>query len=106
MAIKSVVVPWFSGGALLLGYAAFAWLRGKRALPSTPPPPAHEAFAPLAENLERVPEELALRAEAPHARHSARSAFDHDAQFLDRSIRALDPFQKLATNQPLKAHGH
>lgn len=49
MALKNLVVPWLSGGALLLGYAAFNWLRGPRAsrlISKTTPPTADDNLHP------------------------------------------------------------
>ncbi len=127
MAIKNVVIPWISGGALLLGYAAFAWLRGQRgraAGPASAPdapavldaPEPHDALAgdqyeraPLLDQLKRVPEELALDSEAePASPANSNGAARHaelGALFLGRATSALSRFQNDPNWAPLTSTG-
>ncbi|MET0789929.1 MAG: hypothetical protein ABW061_00280 [Polyangiaceae bacterium] len=100
MAIKNVVIPWVSGGALLLGYAAFAWLRGQRVSRRTERGdtlPANEyEVAPFSDRLEHVPEELAFASEAPLPANSNQAPVprvDRGALFLGRAASALSPFR-------------
>ena len=97
MAIKSVVIPWIGGSAVLLGYAAFAWVRqrsragsARRALT-----PVGYELAPFSDRLEHVPEELALEAEPalPANTNAATRHADLGALFLGRATSALSPFQ-------------
>jgi hypothetical protein len=93
MAIRSVAVPLLSGGALLLGYAAFAWLRPKpRALPRLSEP--REDLEPLSDRLEHVPEESALDLshDPPLDEHASVHPSDLGALFLARATESLDPF--------------
>jgi hypothetical protein len=122
VAIRSVAIPLLSGGALLVGYAAFSWLQSKRAkqLVSAPrtlrevgltePMAQHsaEASAGMCDettpNSERSPElaellELDLELdfeELPqeHAasRHDSVAPEDIGALFLARATDALSPF--------------
>jgi hypothetical protein len=120
VAIKNVVIPWFSGGALVLGYAAFAWLRGRRGGRRADVPDAAVAspsdVAPLAEGLEHVPEELALNSEGlehvpeelaldseaepapesserPRSVHRDGASHHAGALFLGRVSAAFSPFE-------------
>jgi hypothetical protein len=106
VAIKNVVIPWFSGGALVLGYAAFAWLRGRRGVRRADVPDAALAsppdVAPLSEALEHVPEELALNSEAeaapesserPRSVHREGASHHAGALFLGRVSAAFSPFE-------------
>lgn len=99
MAFKSVAVAWLSGGALLVGYAGFAWLRSQRT-----PRRAHryatdanpEDVEPLSQRLERVPEELALDFDAdfepPANSNGRRQRTDLGALFISRATEAFSPF--------------
>ena len=118
MAIKNVVIPWISGGALLLGYAAFAWLRGQRGnaqhltRASEPPdalaPPDAER-APLSDQLKRISEELALDSESQPARpansNGAARHADLGALFLGRATSALSRFENDPNWAPLTSTG-
>jgi hypothetical protein len=94
VAIRSVAFPLLSGGALLLGYAAFAWLRAKPRALLAAQEPSFEHVQPLAEHLEHVP--LALDASSDEGLLeeeplSARSSHIR-ALFLARLTEALSPF--------------
>jgi hypothetical protein len=96
VAIRSVAFPLLSGGALLLGYAAFAWLRAKPRALLAAQEPSFEHVQPLAEHLEHVPESLALDASSDEGLLeeeplSARSSHIR-ALFLARLTEALSPF--------------
>lgn len=93
MAIRSVAVPLLSGGALLLGYAAFAWLRPKpRALSLLSEPRVD--VEPLSDRLEHVPEELALDLanDPPLDERGSVHPSDLGALFLARATESLSPF--------------
>src|SRR4051812_25850033 len=66
VAIRSVAVPWLGGGLMILGYAAFNWLRAKKSsrTRTLAVPRARPSASPLAASLPRVPDELALDLEA------------------------------------------
>ena len=103
MAIRNLAVLWLSGGALLLGYAAFAWLRSKR----RGAPAAAESgrldredVEPLSQRLERVPEELVLDFDTldrdPEYEHPPQSRVIAPRSalgdlFLARATEALSP---------------
>ena len=97
MAFKSVALP-LSGGLVVLGYAAFAWLRTKhgRARSSEPSasPSANEVER-LSSRLEHVPAELALDLDSealPANNNAAPRAAAVGALFLGRANTALSPF--------------
>ena len=94
MAFRSVAVPLLSGGALLIGYAAFAWLRPKRRGPIAVPEP-REALAPLFEQLEQLPEHAALdtTCDPPLDDRAAARPSQLGALFLARASGALSPFE-------------
>ena len=110
MAIKNVVIPWLSGAALLTGYAAFAWVRGRRRPESTliqrassdsdEVAPLSERLEPL-EPLERASEDSATASELPkHDHNSGARHADLGARFLGRASSALSPFQSAANRGP------
>jgi len=94
VAFRSVAVPWLGGGLLVLGYAAFNWLRARRphrhreqaaGLP-------HQLPEPLAASLERVPDELALDLDAeplPANSNASSQRAELSALFLGRASAAL-----------------
>lgn len=103
MAIKNVVIPWIGGGAVLLGYAAFAWLRPRERGPVSRaelPRPEYEV-APRSDQLEPVAEGQALEPESslPAAPSGVARHRDLGALFLGRATSALSPFQ----NEPSRA---
>jgi hypothetical protein len=101
VAYKNVAVAGLGGGALLLGYAGFSWLRAKRAART---PGDHFAVrgarrqdvAPLSERLEHLPEESALGFEADTDLAANSNAFAHRIElgglFFARATDALSPF--------------
>lgn len=98
MAIRNFAIPWMSGGALLIGYAAFAWLRSHRRPKRASlllPKVDRDEVEPLAQRLERVPEELVLDMDSefevpPQSRVRApRSALGD--LFLAHATAALSP---------------
>jgi hypothetical protein len=99
MAIRSVAFPLLSGGALLFGYAAFAWLRAKpRALVSAPEPRLPLELQPSAEHVEHVPDTLGIDASSDEAMEdeaplSARATHIR-ALFLARLTEALSPYDQ------------
>ncbi len=108
MAFKHLVVPWAFGGALVLGYATFAWLRGKR---GNSPQVGNRGEsrtsyepAPLSDQLERVPEELALapelEAELPANNNSGTRGVELGALFLGRASSSLSPFSNPSFSAP------
>lgn len=108
MAFKSVAVAWLSGGALVMGYAGFAWLRSKRGTPqvrrfATDADPAD--VEPLSQRLERVPEELALDLEAdfepPANSNGRRQRSDLGSLFLARATDAFSPFSAGGETSPM-----
>jgi hypothetical protein len=92
MAIKSVAVSFLSGGALLLGYAAFARLRPRAR--AVPVPERRADLEPLSERLEHVPEEQALdvSGDPPLNEQAVLPPSAVGALFLGRAIGALSPF--------------
>jgi hypothetical protein len=79
VAIRSVAVPLLSGGALILGFAAFSWLRGRRSLlASSAPQTLREAGL-------RGPGSLEPERPAPAPNETG-------ARFLARATDALSPF--------------
>jgi hypothetical protein len=99
VAFKNVVVPWLSGGALLLGYATFAWLRGRRGAAARAQGGVtlrDYEVEPLSDHLERVPEASLAAAEEPAAPANSNGPSrqaDLGALFLGRAASALSPFQ-------------
>ena len=98
MAFRSVTIPWLGGGLVVLGYAAFNWLRSKRTQRARAELPSlgQQSLEPLAATLERIPEELALdlEAEPPSANSTAvSSSAELGALFLGRASTALSPVQ-------------
>ena len=104
MAFKSVALPLMSGAALLVGYAAFAWLREPRRPrgPYSDRAPGEEV-EPLSARLEHVSEEQAVDPEldpelerdvdAPQSNeHASEYASDIRALFIARVTEALSPF--------------
>ena len=102
MAIRNLAIPWLSGGALLLGYAAFGWLRAKRPKAMRTPLPKPEQDAktePRPRTGENGPDALVLdfealdvggRSEPPQSRvQTPRSALG--GLFLARATEALSP---------------
>jgi hypothetical protein len=98
VAIKNVVIPWISGGAVLLGYAAFAWFRQRERSATSRAGLSHPEYEVplLSDRLEHVPEAMALDAESDPAlpadgnapaRHAGLGAL-----FLGRATSALSPF--------------
>lgn len=94
MAFRSAAVPWLGGGLMVIGYAAFNWLRAKR--PQRDRADAHrlphESPAPLAASLEHVPDELALDLEAeplPANSNASPQRAELGALFLGRASTAL-----------------
>ena len=96
MAFRSVTVPWLGGGLIVLGFAAFNWLRSKRTRrehsgmqPSTLARPR-----PLSATLEHVPDELALDLDSESLPANSNAASRHAARgalFLGRATAALSP---------------
>jgi hypothetical protein len=106
MAFRSVAFPLLSGGALLFGYAAFAWLRAKpRALKPAPEPRSPRAehepcvvLEPLAEHLEHLSDRLNTDASSDEGMddeepQSARATHIR-ALFLARLTEALSPYDQ------------
>jgi len=100
VALRNVGVPWL-GGALVLGYAAFSWLRAKRAGRERSKSKvlqrceAHQPVELLSSRLERVEESaLEMESEPRRANDAAlpRSAA-LGALFLGRASEALSPFR-------------
>lgn len=109
MAFKNWVAPSTFGAALVLGYASFAWSRGKRGkspqIAKPESPPTSYERAPLSDRLERVPEALALSVD-PEAELSANNnasprGAELGALFLGRAASALSPF-----SQEWPSNGH
>ncbi|HYQ04875.1 MAG TPA: hypothetical protein VER96_39640 [Polyangiaceae bacterium] len=96
MAFRSVAVPWLGGGLIVLGFAAFNWLRSKRTRyeRSGAHPPTRARPQPLSASLEHVPDELALDLDSEslpaNSNASSRSA-ERGALFLGRATAALSP---------------
>ncbi|MEI9936499.1 MAG: hypothetical protein WDO69_04670 [Pseudomonadota bacterium] len=100
MAFRNLAVPWLGGG-LVLGYAAFSWLRAKRADRERARPRAslpdevHEPVELLSSHLEHVPDEVALNLE-PEPLPANNNALPRSAAlgalFLGRASEALSPF--------------
>jgi hypothetical protein len=91
MPVRSVALPLLSGGAVLLGLAAFTWLRPKaRGLVRRRAPEVE----PLSHRLEHLPEESALdlASDPPLDEHASAHASDIGALFLGRAVGALSPF--------------
>ena len=97
MAFRSAVVPWLGGGLMVLGYAAYNWLRAKRLHDGNREQADGrplELPEPLAASLERVPDELALDLEAeplPANSNASSQRADLGALFLGRASTALSP---------------
>lgn len=99
MAIKSAIIPWLSGGGvLLLGYAAFACLRGKGASAlgraKDEPQRVEPEVEPLAPHLEHLPEQLVLDFEELEAAPPSETRLRQSAlgaSFLARACLALSP---------------
>lgn len=96
MAFRSVAVPWLGGGMIVLGYAAFNWLRSKRARRelSGAPVQGPAQLEPLSASLEHVPDELALNLESeplPANNNAAAQRAELGALFLGRATAALSP---------------
>jgi hypothetical protein len=82
------------GGLLVLGYAAFNWLRAKRPQRKREQASglAHQSPEPLAASSERVPDELALDLEAeqlPANSNASPQRAELGALFLGRASAAL-----------------
>jgi hypothetical protein len=116
VAIRSVAIPLVSGGAVLLGYAAFSWLRKKgptqelhgpttlREAGLTAEPSESEApesdVGPLSERAPELPGVLELDLDFEDEQRAAHAASLHDsvapedigALFLARATDALSPF--------------
>lgn len=99
MAFRNVAVPWLSGGLVVLGYAAFSWLRAKRSPHARPERELEqrrlEVAEPLAAQLEQVPDEAALDLESeplPANSNALSRTADLGALFLGRASGALSPF--------------
>jgi hypothetical protein len=94
MAFRTVAFPLFSGGALLLGYAAFSWLGSKPRHARAPALTNRQEVEPLSDSLEHVPEELAL--DVSHDPPFVATASVHSsglgALFLGRATSAFSPF--------------
>jgi hypothetical protein len=95
VAFKSIAVPWLGGGLIVVGYAAFNWLRDKRLQRERADADrlARESPKPLAANLEHVPDELALdlETETLPANSNASARAELGALFLGRATSALAP---------------
>lgn len=99
MAFRNLAVPWLGGGLVVFGYAAFSWLRAKRAQRGASLPP-HETVEPLSSSLERVPDELALdeseqlpaNNNAVPSNRAVPASAALGALFLGRASEALSPF--------------
>lgn len=92
MAFKSVAIPWLSGGLVVIGYAAFSWLRAKRPWSAQQIASSQEPAQPLFEHLEHVPEELALSVDdesLPANTNALPRNADLGALFLGRASQAL-----------------
>jgi len=99
VAFRNLAVPWLSGGLVVLGYAAFSWLRSKRSPHARPAPELGqrrlEVTEPLAARLEQVPDEAALNLESetlPANSNALPRTADLGALFLGRASGALSPF--------------
>ena len=95
MAFRNVAFPLLSGGVMLLGFAAFSWLRGKRASKAEPvirdiEPPADEIPDVLELDLD-FENELLTEREA--SVHDSVAPEDIGALFLARATDALSPFR-------------
>lgn len=109
MAFRNVAVPWLSGGLIVLGYAAFSWLRTKRARP-TDDERAERAARPARSSeprsmrLEQLPDEQALDfdSQAPANRNARSRSADLGALFLGRASEALSPFHMGPEWPPLR----
>lgn len=91
MAFKSIAIPWLSGSLIVVGYAAFSWLRGKRPR-RTRAVRASQPAQPLSEYLEHVPDELALSLDdesLPANTNALPQNADLGALFLGRASEAL-----------------
>jgi hypothetical protein len=99
VAFKNVVVPWLSGGALLLGYATFAWLRGRKGpIKNSKGGTTLTDYEPepLSDQLERVPDAFVTDSEEqalPANSNGLSRQADLGALFLGRAASALSPFQ-------------
>jgi hypothetical protein len=107
--IKNVVIPWLSGGAVLFGYAAFAWFRQRQrsASPRGTLTPQGYEVAPLSDRLEHVAEELAPESapalDSEPALPANHRAARHEALFLGRATCALSPFRNNPQQTPTVA---
>lgn len=94
MAFKSVVLPWLSGGLIVVGYAAFNRLRAKRALSraASATPSRLPTVEPLCARLEHLPPEIAVDLESerlPANSNALPRSADLGALFLGRASEAL-----------------
>ena len=103
MAFRNLAVPWLGGGLVVFGYAAFSWLRAKRAQRQSAIAvlPQPESVEPLSSSLERVPDELALDESEqlpansnalPNNNPAVPASAALGALFLGRASEALSPF--------------
>ena len=96
MAFRNVALPLLSGGVMLLGFAAFSWLRGKR--PSKKDEPVIRGIEPPADEIPDVLEldldfESELLSEREASLHDSVAPEDIGALFLARATDALSPFR-------------
>jgi len=95
VAFKSVVIPWLSGGLIVVGYAAINWLRAKQSRSEHGLSPKREPTRLLSASLEHIPDGLVVESDEELPANSnafARSA-DLGALFLGRANEALSPLQ-------------
>ena len=102
MAVKNIVIPWLTGGAILFGYAAFAWSRRRPPAPRLNSELSGSDYEPtsVSDRLPHLSEDEVLESEpAPLPSHagSARHV-ELGARFLGRASSAFSPFQ----NQPAR----
>ena len=96
MAFKSVSIAWLTGGALLMGYAGFEWLRSTRGRHGARRVSTNPHAEPLSQRLQRVPRELALNfddaLELAASSNGRKPISELSARFLSRATGAFSPF--------------
>ena len=96
MSIRSLAIPLLSGGVMLLGYAAFSWLRERSRVADGPTTLREAGLAtPVRDRVDTLELDLDFEAELPPAspalRHDSRRQAV-GALFLARATSALSPF--------------